>query len=128
MTLNSVNTTIPELSSRTYTATINDADGDPILLTAIASIKLTVTDADGTVINSRDRQDVLNTNDGTMHATSGLFTWLMQPADNVIVGTPDDNKTEEHVVIIEIVLTNGTRENHRLEPAIKVTQITHLTE
>lgn len=71
-----------------YTATLRDAAGSAIALANVVSITLDLFDkSSGTQINSRDGQDVLNTNNGTFHATSGLLSWEIQAADTTIVNT-----------------------------------------
>ncbi len=47
------------------------------------------------VLNARDWQDILNAHDVTIHSTSGLVTWTMQPEDNLIV-TPR-RQVERHI-------------------------------
>ena len=67
-----------------YTATLTDEKGAAITLAALTAITLTFYDvATGTIINSRNGQDVLNDNNVTISA-GGLLTWTMQQADNII--------------------------------------------
>lgn len=69
-----------------YTATLKDADEVPITKANLTAITLTLYNvADGTIINSRENQDVKDANNVTIHATTGLLTWNMQPEDNAIV-------------------------------------------
>lgn len=80
-------------SSAIYTATIKDELGVVIPLTELTTLKLTLYNADvtepspvsGNIINSRSAQDAKNTNNVTVHGTSGLVTWNMQVADNPII-------------------------------------------
>jgi len=53
----------------------------------------------GAVINGRNRQSVLNANGGTIDA-SGNLEMVLTPADNVIVGT-GENQSERHVALFE---------------------------
>ena len=87
-----------ERTSARYTATLMDETGAAVTLAVIQTLTLTfyVVDKesdgtagayDGTIINSRSAQNVLNANNVTVHATSGLVTWLLQPADQVISDT-----------------------------------------
>jgi len=62
-----------------YTATLEDSDETAIPLANISAITLTLYNvADDSIINSREDQDVKNTNQVTIHSTSGLLTWAMQ--------------------------------------------------
>ena len=90
-----------ENTGAVYTATLEDSSGTAIPLANITTMVLTLYDvASGDIINSRDDQDVKNTNNVTINATSGLLTWAMQADDNPIV---DDAGTSEV----------GDRENHK---------------
>jgi hypothetical protein len=83
-----------EHSSRTVTFYLKDNAGVVVPLADIDEAELTLYDvetfvygaspAEG-IINNRDAQNVLNANNVTIHATSGLVTWAMQPDDNPIV-------------------------------------------
>ncbi len=86
---------INERSSRTVTFYLKDNLGNPIPAASLDSLTLTLYDigtfapdsgspSDG-IINARNGQDVLNANNVTVHASSGLVTWAMQPEDNIIV-------------------------------------------
>jgi hypothetical protein len=87
---------VNEGSSKTVTFTITNEVGTAIPSSELTAATLTLYDL-GTyvpgaspvvgIINSRNGQDVLNTNDVTIHATSGLVTWVMQPEDNPIINT-----------------------------------------
>ena len=81
-----------------YTATITDADGNALPLADLGTITLTLYDVGSdAIINSRDKQNVKNTNDVTIAATGGLLTWLLQDVDNPIVaGTTTLIQTRQH--------------------------------
>lgn len=101
-----------ERTSGKYTATIQDAAGTALPLASIVSAVLTLTDIKtGTVINSRDAQDVLNANNVTIHNTSGLLTWSLQPADNVIVTSSEE--WELHLAVFDIVYSTDQRLVHK---------------
>lgn len=69
---------IEENSSQTYTATIKDENGSAIASARLASLVLTFYSIHtNEIINERDSQNVLNANNVTVHATSGLVTWNM---------------------------------------------------
>ena len=73
---------VPERSMALYTAYLKDETGTVVALAAIATLTLTVRDRlTNTVINARSAQNVLNANNVTVHATSGLVTWTLQAAD-----------------------------------------------
>lgn len=86
--------TVTERSSARYTTVLLDEDGLPVILSVLTSLQLWLQDVSTEeFINAREAQNVLNTNNVTYHATSGLLTWLVQPADNVILG---EGATETH--------------------------------
>ena len=100
---------INEGNTFTYTATLLDASGAAILLSSISTITLTQFVAGtGTIVNSREGQDILNANNVTINATSGLLTWLGQPGDSAIVGT---NRApgiqEQHYAIFKVSYLTG---------------------
>lgn len=84
---------VNENSSRTITFTLKDNAGTVVPLADITEAELTLYDMDSHapgspavgIISSRDAQNVKNANNVTIHATSGLVTWAMQPEDNPIV-------------------------------------------
>jgi hypothetical protein len=83
---------INELETGLYTATIVGNDGvTPIPSASLLTLRLTlyVIVAAGTVtfVNGRDHQNVLNLNNVTVHATSGLVTWTIQILDTTLVET-----------------------------------------
>ncbi len=86
---------VNEHSSRTVTFTLLDQAGVAVPLTDINLAALTLYDMESYVpggspvagiLNARDAQNILNAHNVTIHATSGLITWAMQPDDN---GDPD---------------------------------------
>ena len=88
-----------EKTGAVYTATLEDSDGTAIPLANITAITLPLYDvSDGSIINEREDQNVKNTNNVTIAATSGLLTWNMQADDNPIVDT---------------TLAVGDREHHK---------------
>ena len=113
---------VNESSSRTVTFTLLDNAGAAIPLSAISTAQLTLYDLDTYVpgaspaegiINSRDAQDVLNANDVTIHSTSGLVTWAMQPDDNIIVTLR--RQVERHRAEFRFVTTNGAELDYQFE-------------
>lgn len=73
---------VPERSMARYTAYLTDETNTVIASSGISTLTLTLRDATTKgIINSRSAQNVLNTNNVTVHATSGLVTWSIQAAD-----------------------------------------------
>lgn len=100
--------TILEDSSYELTLTWRNEDGNAIALAEVSTLTLTYYQRfSGDIINSRSDQNVLNTNNVTYHATSGLMTWTVQPADTAITDTALD--IEAHRALFEIQLTSGAR-------------------
>jgi len=98
---------VSEGNSYVCTMTLLDEAGDPVASAALDTITLTLYDRDTReVINTRDGQDVFDTNGGTMHATSGLFTLLLEPDDLPIVTTR--KSIEVHVAHVRFAWTDGT--------------------
>lgn len=80
-------TIVNEKSTAKYTATLKDEDDVIIPAANIVSLTLTLCEvADGTIINSRDDQDVLNTNNVTVDS-SGILIYTIQELDNIIVNS-----------------------------------------
>lgn len=77
-----------EETSGEYTATLTDESGDAINGTVLSTLTLTLYNQDTalTIINSRNDQNVLNTNGVTIDV-NGLLTWTIAPDDNEILNT-----------------------------------------
>lgn len=77
-----------DIDEKTYgviTCTLQDEDGDAVAASVIDSIEMTLIDVySGDVIDDRQKQNVKNANDCTIHDTSGLFTWNVQVEDTTI--------------------------------------------
>lgn len=101
---------IKEGTTPKYTATLQDEDGTAIAQADITSITLTLYNLSATtrdIINSRSAQDINNTNQVTIHATSGLLTWSMQAADTAI---QDSNKrVERHRALFVFTWDSGAK-------------------
>lgn len=105
---------VDELENARYEATLTDEDAAPITLASVSTLTLTLYDvATGGIINSRNGQDVLNTNNVTLHATSGLLTWSIQALDNPIVTST--LSFERHRALFVATLTNGTIGRHEVD-------------
>lgn len=87
-------------TSAVYTVTLVDENAVPIALASVTAMKLTLFNSSipepstptDNIINSRNLQNVLNANNVTMHATSGLVTWEIQKLDNVMIDESLDSE------------------------------------
>lgn len=81
--------------SAVITAVLKDVDDVAINKAVLQSLTLTLVNAeDGTVLNGRDQQDILDTNNGSV-TEDGVVTIKLQPADNAVCGA-NNNELEEH--------------------------------
>ena len=126
-TLTSKQRKLDEGTLAKYTATITDEAETAIALSAMTTLTLTLYDAEtGTVINSRNDQDVLNTNNVTV-SSAGLLTWLIQPADNAIVGTRRRaGQYEKHVALFEYTWSSGSKASEH-EVTLEIRQLDKVT-
>lgn len=128
MTLTPEERTVLEATSFLYTAYLKDETDTVIPLSALGTITLTLYNkADGSIINNRNAQNVKNTNQVTIHATSGLLTWTAKPADNPIVDTTlDAGETEEHIALFQWTYNSGA-DGGKHELSIHVQQLTKVS-
>lgn len=91
-----------------YDFTLIDRDSQPVPLSAMTSLKMTLYDraTDG-IINSREEVDILNANGGSFDATSGEGSFTFLAADNPIVTAAKPFET--HVALFEAVYAEGTK-------------------
>ena len=76
---------IAEGTTAQITFTLKDESLVVIPSNQIVTLKLTLfNEQSRTIINARNAQDILNTNNVTVHTSSGLVTWLLQPADTAV--------------------------------------------
>jgi hypothetical protein len=102
---------LDEKCSAQYQATLKDAAEVVIPLASINTATLTLRDVDtNTILNERNAQNIRNANNVTIHATSGLLTWALQPGDSVIVTS--SKEFEMHRAVIEIVYSGTQQVNH----------------
>lgn len=99
---------VDEGTSAKYTAGITDESEAYIALADLTAITLTLYDyATGTIINSREDQNVKNANDVVI-SSAGLLTWTLKPADNIIVtAAMHKNAYEKHVALFEYTWNSG---------------------
>lgn len=118
---------VEERSTARYVVTLKDETGVVIPLSALTTLTLTLYDVyTNTVINSRNDQNVKNTNN-VVYTEAGVLTWTLQPTDNVIV-TSDvrTNGYEDHIALFEYTWSSGSKAGkHELE--IFVRQINKVT-
>jgi len=110
-----------ERTNAKYTVTLKYDDGAAVQKAQVTSFKVTLKNLDDdaqTVINTRDAQEQAVAFSGQidMHATSGLVTFSMLPADNPIVaGTPNAAiRYERHRLLFDVT-ANGKRLVHQDE-------------
>lgn len=100
-------------SATLKSAVLYDASDSALTKAAIVTCTVTLLDAaiDGTVINSRDDQDILDTNGGTLTDVDSEVTLelALGPSDNPINdSTVEAGQTESHYLIIEWTWSGGT--------------------
>lgn len=104
-----------EASSFVISGTILDQASTPVPLASISAATLTLYDIDtydasgspiDGIINSRNAQDIRNAHDVEIHATSGLFTWTMEPDDNPIITSR--RQVERHRALFTFTWTGGS--------------------
>lgn len=110
---------IAERTSAEIIATLNDEFGNGIdgaLLTTL-TLTLYIKKDKTQIINSRNNQDVLNTNDVTVDSFGNL-TWLMTPLDNAIIN--DTKDSEIHVALFSWTWSAGTKTGrHEIEMTVQ---------
>ncbi len=111
-TLTAPTRTFDELTSGEFTVIVSDQDGVVVPTANMDAITINLYNAvDGAIINSRSAQSVYDTNNGTFHATTGLFTWDIQSTDMPIVALTDHNG-KLHVAIATTPSDHGWLERH----------------
>lgn len=95
---------INELNSAYVEGTIVDEQGLPVPKTSVSAFEMTRTQQDGTVITAAS--SILDTNGGTYHATSGLFTLTLGKALQTLIGTVAIGQRQTQYVLL--VLTWGS--------------------
>lgn len=103
---------VGERTTLTITSTIKDSRQPPVVipiseLTAV-TLTLYVRDvAAQTILNTVDHVNILNTGRATLHATSGLMTLTLLPADTQVVDQTLDQ--EWHRALIEWTYNGGDK-------------------
>lgn len=106
--VNRQNLLVAEQTTMVVTATMKDDADAPIPLAALSVLTLTIYSRDAAahgIVNAVDHVNILNTGRGVIHATSGLLTLTLLPADNAIL---DDTLDQEyHRLLIEGTYSGG---------------------
>lgn len=105
-------TVMLEGQSGIYSVNITDENDDGILVAQFFTLTLTYYDElSGVIINTRDGQNALNTNNVTLAAAGSplvtTLTWLLQPADTVLVDAR--HELEWHVALFQWTWDSGTK-------------------
>src|SRR4030067_1483773 len=108
MALTEAQRTFNEGCSGLHTFNLLDESEDAIALDDLYSLTLTLYDtASNAIINNRNEQNVLNTNDVTV-SEAGAVSWSIKPADTMIVNTDlEPNQTECHIAVFEWTWASG---------------------
>jgi hypothetical protein len=112
---------IPAKSTARYTAAIVDEGGTGIPAAVLASLKLSLYDADtGLAVNSISAVNILNTGRGVIDS-SGNLTLTLLPADTVTIGSPapDPGTIQYRSMVIDWVYNGGNSQGrHQVDFAI----------
>ncbi len=108
---------LPERSSAKITGILKDENGAVISSASLSTLVLSlyVEGSPSTIINGRNKQNVLNANGVTVDG-SGNLAWLMDPLDNSIMDST--LSIEQHVALFE--WTYGGSRAGRFEILISV--------
>lgn len=112
---------VNELNSLFIEFTIVDENGAPVAKAAVDGLTIDLyNDADGTHINGREDQDILDTNGGTYGATNGRVEFTFQSADNPILGTPARGRREPHTARFTLTWGGGSPPASRWDGEVKL--------
>lgn len=102
-----ISSPLDEQSSALVTAEVTNEAGVAVPASALSTLTLTLYDRQtGTILNSRDGQDVLNTNGVTVDS-AGLFAWGLTPLDTIIIDVT--KALETHVGLFTWTYDSGTK-------------------
>ena len=92
------------------TGQLTDETGADVALADLDEITLTLfIPESGTIVNTRNKQDVKNNNNVIISA-SGLITWDVQQEDLEVIDTVDDENTREiHRALFEFEFDSNAR-------------------
>ena len=98
---------LDEKASTLISATVTNEAGTALPSSVLTTLTLTLYDrTSGTIINSRNAQNVLNTNGVTVDS-AGAFLWTVSPADTVLVDTT--KSLETHVALFTWTYDSGAK-------------------
>lgn len=101
---------VAEQTTMRITATLVDEAGAAIPSAGLTTLTLTLYNRDSAtqeIVNSVNAVDILNTGRGTVHASSGLLTIVLEPADNTIINATND--LEWHRALIQGTYAAGAK-------------------
>jgi len=101
---------VAEKTTLRITATLLDESGLAIPSAGLTTLTLTLYIRDSTaqeVVNSVNAVDILNVGRGTVHASSGVLTIVLDPADNTIIDSTTD--LEWHRILIQGTYAAGAK-------------------
>lgn len=107
---------VPEQSTLRTTMTLLDEAGVAVPLAAIGTATLTIYARDEStqpIINSVNAVNIKNAGRGTIHATSGLLTLVLDTLDNSIQNVAND--LEWHRALIQIVYATTKSLRYEIE-------------
>lgn len=112
---------VAERTSLRFTATLVDETGAAIPASGLTTLTLTLYARDLAgldIINGVNGTNINNTGRGTVHATSGLLTVVLDPADNQIVDGAAD--LEWHRALIQGTYNSGAKGfKHEIEYPVR---------
>ena len=99
-------TSVNEESESWYRATLTDQDGAIMEDSNVASLTLTIYEKVGeAIVNSRTQDDLRNggawDQGCTITDVTGLLEMRLLPADNQVVNTDNEGRSEIHVLVFE---------------------------
>jgi hypothetical protein len=109
-----------EQTTARMTMTLLDETGVAVPLAGIDTATLTIyarEEPSQPVINSVDQVNIKNTGRGTIHATSGLLTLVLDPADNAIHNPAND--LEWHRLLIEIGYSTTKKLKYEIDVPVR---------
>lgn len=99
-------TILTEGATAVYSCTFTDRDGTPIVSGAVTALTATLRDiASGIILNSREDQDVLNTNGGTL-GLAGAFSLTLTPDDLAMLS--DGWAVQQRRLVLTVTYDVGT--------------------
>jgi hypothetical protein len=113
MAKTTITTALPEQKTARFNAIIKDELGVATPASSLNTLTLTLYNKrDLELVNSRNKQDILNTNGGTVDG-SGNFALTLTPEDMIIVRRV--NVQEVHIALIEWTYGSGKAGGHEIE-------------